>query len=280
MTPSARLRPEQAEALARWFPGADVVADLSWGLTDTVVLHLRHAGADLVLKAAGPENHHIEREITAHEGFTASLAEDGGAARLLRSDRALRMLVTTYLPGVLVEGTAAEWQEDTYRQAGRLLARFHAQGARPAPEHEAAADARALAWLDQPHRIDATTEDRLRAVLTGGDRRTATLVPTHGDWQPRNWLVDGDRVRVIDFGRFDWRPAMTDLARLAAQQLVGRPDLERAFFDGYGDDPRDPAGWRLVRVREAIGTAAWAFQFGDEEFEAQGHRMIRDALAD
>ncbi|MGW6199374.1 phosphotransferase family protein [Kribbella sp. NPDC055110] len=29
----------------------------------------------------------------------------------------------------------------------------------------------------------------------------ATLVPTHGDWQPRNWLVDNGTVRVIDFGR-------------------------------------------------------------------------------
>ena len=190
------------------------------------------------------------------------------------------MLVTAYLPGDLVEGQAAEWVEDTYRQAGVLLARLHGQAARPAPGHEAEADARALAWLDQPHRIDAATVDRLRAVLTTGERPLTTLVPTHGDWQPRNWLLHEGRVRVIDFGRFDWRPAATDLARLAAQQFRGRPGLERAFLDGYGTDPRDPEGWRLIRVREAIGTAAWAYQFGDEEFEQQGHRMIRDALAD
>lgn len=278
MALSSRLRPEQGELLERWFRGAALVADHSWGLTDTTVLHLRHDGNDLVLKAAGPQNHHIEREITAHEGFTTGLAEDGGAARLLRSDRGLRMLVTTYLPGVLVEGTEAEWREDTYRRAGALLARFHAQEARATPGYEEAADAKSLAWLDQPHRIAADTEARLRAELTSGERGATTLVPTHGDWQPRNWLVDGERVRVIDFGRFDWRPAATDLARLASQQLLGRPDLERAFFEGYGEDPRDPAGWRLVRIREAIGTAVWAFQFGDAEFEAQGHRMIRDAL--
>lgn len=280
MSVSLRLSPEQAAALDSWFPGAELVADLSWGLTDTVVLHLRQGGADLVLKAAGPGNHHIGREITAHESATGPLLAAGTAARLLRADRSLRMLVTTYLPGELVEGHAAEWDADTYRQAGAVLARLHGQGSRPAPEHEEAADARALAWLDQPHRIDAATVDQLRTILTTGARPVATLVPTHGDWQPRNWLVDEGRVRVIDFGRFDWRPAATDLARLAAQQFRGRPELERAFLDGYGTDPRDSEGWRLVRVREAIGTAAWAYQFGDEEFEQQGHRMIREALAD
>ena len=30
--------------------------------------------------------------------------------------------------------------------------------------------------------------------------------------------------------------------------------------------------------REAIGTAAWAYQVGDRPFEEQGHRMIAAAL--
>jgi hypothetical protein len=32
-------------------------------------------------------------------------------------------------------------------------------------------------------------------------------------------------------------------------------------------------------VREAIGTTAWAYQVGDELFEAEGHRMIAEALS-
>jgi len=31
-------------------------------------------------------------------------------------------------------------------------------------------------------------------------------------------------------------------------------------------------------VREAIGTAAWAYQVGDSAFEARGIRMINDVL--
>jgi hypothetical protein len=35
----------------------------------------------------------------------------------------------------------------------------------------------------------------------------------------------------------------------------------------------------MLAVHEAIGTAVWAHQVGDERFESQGHRMIADALA-
>lgn len=34
----------------------------------------------------------------------------------------------------------------------------------------------------------------------------------------------------------------------------------------------------MTVVHEAIGTAAWAHQVGDEAFENQGHRMIAEAL--
>ena len=57
------------------------------------------------------------------------------------------------------------------------------------------------------------------------------------------------------------------------------PNLERAFLDGYGTDPRETDAWHRTQVREAIGTAAWAYAVGAEEFEAQGHRMIAEALS-
>lgn len=279
MSLSRLLAPMQERVVRSWFPGAELVADHSWGSTDTVVLHVRDRGRDLVIKAGGPRNHHIDRELRAHQEFTGPLVAGGRAARLLRADRELKVLVTEYLPGDLVEGTDAEWLQETYRQAGEILAELHSQASRLAPEYEADADARALEWLEQPHRIDAETVGRLRAALTAGGRRVTTLVPTHGDWQPRNWLVEDGHVRVIDFGRADWRPAATDLARLAAQQFRGHPELEQAFLAGYGDDPRDPVTWRMILIREAVGTAAYAHRIGDDAFESQGQRMIRDALA-
>lgn len=276
----AALRAEQRAAVEAWFPGATVVADLTWAISARRVLRLRHDGRDVTVKAGDEHDHHMDREIAAHRGFVAALTDRGLAPRLLHADAGLRLLATTWLPGVLVEGTPAEHDPDTYRQAGRALALLHGSARYPGGDHEQRADARALAWLDGPHRIAPDLEARLRAELAH-PVPPRPLVPTHGDWQPRNWVVDEDgRVGVIDLGRADLRPAATDLGRLHVQQLRGRPDLEAAFLEGYGPDPREPVTWRRDRVREAVGTAAWAHLVGDAEFEAVGHRMVADVLAE
>ena len=76
----------------------------------------------------------------------------------------------------------------------------------------------------------------------------------------------------------------SDASRVDQLRPAGRPrlpprsSLEKAFLDGYGPDPREKQAWHRSRVREAISTAAWAYRVGDESFEAQGHRMIADAL--
>lgn len=273
-----RLSATQQAIVRGWLPEYELVADLSWELMGTAVLHLRTPDGELIVKAGGPGNHHIDREIHAHLHFTKPWIERGVAARMLRHDLDRKVMLLDYLPGALVQGTAAEWNADTYRQAGAMLAALHGQAARPDDGYEARMTRKALASLDDSHRIAPETVERLRALLLADEPQPVTLVPTHGDWQPRNWLVDGDTIRVIDLGRADWRPAFTDFARLAVRQLAADPALERAFLDGYGSDPRTPGLWRILLIREAIGTAVWAFMVGDEKFEMEGHRMIADAL--
>lgn len=251
---------------------------MSWHLAQTVVLEADTGRGRVVIKAAGPQDHHLGREITAFAGFTDCLARSGHAARLLHHDRALNLLVLSYLDGALVQGSPAEYDVDTHRQAGRLARTFHGQGQRVDPEWDATAVAKSLAWLDQPHRIEPSTCADLRAALASHRPGPAVVVPTHGDWQPRNWLIGADTVKVIDFGRFAWRPAISDFCRLAAQQWRQNPQLGEAFFAGYGGDPRTPDQWRMAALHEAIGTAVWAHQVGDELFENQGHRMIAEAL--
>ena len=272
------LTAAQQRRVDRWLPGAVVVEDLSWGLVDATVLHVGSDRGEVIVKAGGPDNHHLVREIAGHRGFTGPWLGERRIGRMTHADEGLRLIVLEYLPGVLVEGTAAATDPQTHRQAGRLLALLHGQATRVDPLYEARMDARALEWLDGEHRIPPATEARILEVIAGHDHPPAVLVPTHGDWQPRNWLVHRDRVLVIDLGRADWRPALTDFGRLSAQQWRGRPDLEAAFLDGYGDDPREPDAWRRTLLREAIGTACWAGRVGDEAFEQQGHRMVDDAL--
>lgn len=54
---------------------------------------------------------------------------------------------------------------------------------------------------------------------------------------------------------------------------------QRRLVDGYGGDPRDPDAWARTRVREAVATAAWAHQVGDEAFEREGLALVAEVLA-
>ena len=282
MTTLFDLPPGQHALLESWLPGAVVVADHSWGLVDRHVLELVHDGERYVAKAGGPADGHMDREIRAHREWLAPWTSRGRAPMLVHADLEARLLLTRHLPGRLVEGTPYADRPDAFRQAGVLLALLHDQPVVIDEDYQRREADKALAWLDKPHRIAPSVEARLRDLVASWDTSVATpLVPTHGDWQPRNWLVEDDgTVSVIDFGRADLRPAESDLARLAAQDFRRDPALEAAFLDGYGHDPRSLGSWHRMRVREAIGTAVWAHQVGDEKFEQQGHRMIAEALAD
>lgn len=276
-----RLTAAQRALVDAWLPGAEIVADLSWDQVETVVLDVLHDGRPLIVKAAGDTDHHLGRELDAHEGGYVSVWSRSGHAGSLRfADRAARVMVLDRMPGELAYRTPAGVDPDVHRRAGELLRAFHAQERRPSAGTDAAATRRAIAWLDSSDAIPAAVQDRLRVALAELPPIEDDLVPTHGDWQPRNWLVDGTAVRVIDFGRFAFRPAATDLVRLAAQEWREAPACEAAFLEGYGGDPRHPQHWLLMRLREAIGTACWARQVGDAGFEAQGHRMIADVLAE
>ena len=274
----ANLSPRQRALLNQWLPGASVDREHSWGLVETTVLEMTHAGSRFIAKADGDDDHHIEREIYAHRHWLRPWTSMGRAPALEHGDAEARLLVTKYLPGHLVLGSDAGEDPGTYRQAGELLALFHGQTTVTDADYERRENEKALAWLSGPHRIAASTVEVLRAQIAGWSTPPATLAPTHGDWQPRNWLIHDGIVSVIDFGRAAMRPAPTDFARLAAQEFRRNSDLEAAFLDGYGSDPREKDAWHRTRVREAIGTACWARQVGDEAFEAQGHRMIAEVL--
>lgn len=279
--PTDRQTPsdQQLCLLDRWFPQYRLAQDHSWGLVERAVWQIEHAGDHYVVKAGGADDHHIGREIEAHLHWLAPWTSLGRAPQLVHHDRDANLLVTRWQPGDLVRDVDAVDDPDTYVQAGHLLALLHTQLGEQDPDYEVRANRRSLDWLDQPHRIAADTVQTLRALLRSWPTDPVVVVPTHGDWQPRNWLVHDAVVSVIDFGRAALRPAMTDFTRLAAQEFRREPVLEEAFLSGYGSDPREPAAWQRERVREAIGTAVWAHQVGDEAFERQGHRMISDELS-
>ncbi|HLU44906.1 MAG TPA: aminoglycoside phosphotransferase family protein [Natronosporangium sp.] len=273
-----KLSPRQQQLLAQWLPGAIVERDHSWGLVQSTVLEATWGGSRFIVKAGGEQNHHLARELHAHHHWLRPWTSRGRAPVLVHGDLEAKLLVTTYLPGELVRESDHLDDPSVYRQAGALLAELHSQLVVTDDDYEQRENARALAWLNGPHRIEPDIVERLRAEIATWPISPAAVVPTHGDWHPRNWLIHDGVVYAIDFGRAALRAAATDFARLASREFRRNPDLERAFLEGYGTDPRQPEVWRRIRVREAIGTAAWAYQVGDEQFEAHGHRMLAEVL--
>ncbi len=274
------LTSRQRELIARWLPDAHLVAEHSWQLVGTTVLELAGPSGRVIVKAGDAQDHHIARELRAHRTWLGVWTRTGRAPLLLHAEDAAKLLVTRYLPGRLVEGDPAQDAPGTYRQAGRLLADFHGQHRELAADWTTRLRDRVLGWLAGPHRIPAPAVRALRAEITRWeDGEDVTLVPTHGDWQPRNWLIDEGEVRVIDLGRFDLRPAVEDFARLARQDFERDPRLEAAFLEGYGADPREPALWRRTLVTEAVSTAAWSHRVGAGSFEQVGLRQIERLLA-
>jgi hypothetical protein len=88
-------------------------------------------------------------------------------------------------------------------------------------------------------------------------------------------LHDGE-VRLIDFGRTQWRPWTSDVVRLKHQQFVVHPELEAALKAGLDRelDSADEAALRLEEIQQAVSTVAWAHGLGDPVFEEHGRRMI------
>lgn len=254
-----------------------MLVEHTWRHDDVTVLEVGHGGETYVVKAAPAGDTHIGREVAAHRSWL--MPWTGRAPRLHAADPGANMLVTTRLPGGFVAGTAAEGDPEVYRQAGELLAAFHAQASVEDETYEQQLDERVLTWLEHDHAIDAETEKRIRAQIGSWDLPPTRLVPTHGDWQPRAWGLHDGVVHVVDLGRFEFRPAIADLVRLSALQLADDEAIDAAFVSGYGSDPRQSHEWHRDQLRQGASAAVWAHRMGSTEVEAHAHQQIREALA-
>jgi hypothetical protein len=128
-------------------------------------------------------------------------------------------------------------------------------------------DARDLAW--------ALERFRPEEVLRGVAR-----VACCGDFQPRNWMIDRS-AGTPGLGVFDFEHSRGDLRVLGIVKLwddawVGRPDLEAAFWEGYGRTLATEEHAQLLQacLLHAIGTIVWARRHGDENYERHGRRVL------
>lgn len=255
----------------------EVVADLSWPHGESKVLHVSGAdGQQWIIKQCRQQLH-FDRECNAFREWVPALGHR--APRLISCAPSSRTLILTFVAGDIV---TADWPS-AHAQAGALIRKFHeAVPARPDPGFAQRMYERLETTLATAGRL-FSPEDIAFVRQQVADLRTireVSLVPTHQDNQPRNWLIDEtNTLTLIDFGLSTWDVWVRDLIRLHYWDWQGRPDLAEAFLDGYGR-VLTTVDQRLLRALGALTglrTVVWAFEHGDDVFAERGRHAIRIA---
>lgn len=212
----------------------------------------------------------------------------------------VRALVLRRLPGeALVTGGVGEAVERAaHRRAGSFLRALHAlpdPDRDPLPLREAV-ERRYAAWLARVSpRLTAQDAAQMRALgerlrADAGLFARARRVPCHRDFTPSNWLIDGphedgqisrlERFFVVDFEHAQLDTPLLDLVKLWTAVWGDRPDLEAAFFAGYGRSLQadERVELQVLAAMHAMATVAWAHDHADAAFAQLGARALRRVL--
>ncbi|MGJ9453709.1 aminoglycoside phosphotransferase family protein [Actinotignum sp. GS-2025c] len=296
-------------------PDAARVRDLSWPERESTVLHLSGPGVSWILKTAGNTAYSVGREARAR-AWTGTLEARGTVARLLWYDDAAPLAILDYLPGCDVLGSPWELSPRVHYQAGAALALLHGAGARLDHGFAKGALTRTRARIAEIRALApggalpaASPKGISPADFTGGplpatspegippaafDEKLAeaedflasyqpgsvVVHPTHGDWQARNWLWDepAGQLRVIDFGRFGWRPAAADFLELH-ELWQAHPELDEAAARGYREAGGNwPAGSEVGGASGKPSTGSGKPGAGSGAYEANGESDIERLL--
>ncbi|WP_354639988.1 aminoglycoside phosphotransferase family protein [Kitasatospora camelliae] len=228
------------------------------------------------------------REVHAYQHATAALPP-GRVAALHAHDADALLVVTGAVDGTALRHTplTARQRPEAYRQAGKLLRKLHDQ---PLPDVASPGDERDVPWPQERERalnlareVGLGIEDlALLDTAMAVPPPVLPLVVCHGDFSPRNWIVDttsgdGMLVRLIDFERSQVEEAVRrDLMRIVYQITAHQPELREAFFDGYGRTLTDAeqAGCRAYAAIDCPSALRWATKHRDDEIQRYGLTML------
>jgi len=107
---------------------------------------------------------------------------------------------------------------------------------------------------------------------------SAPVTFTHGDYQPRNWLLTaaGELV-VLDFEHAMLGPRYRDFARLEYYFFpAADPALRTAFYSGYGRLPSasEIDALKLRRRYHAASVISWARRHAAPDYEQIGWKLL------
>ncbi|MEU7354317.1 phosphotransferase [Streptomyces albidoflavus] len=253
--------------------------DVSWARAESRVWKADGAeGGTWYVKIHQNDRFH-RREVTALRGWVPGLGP--AAPRLVAADPTQRAVVLTAVGGRSLHGAvhSPEQQRLVFHHIGQLAAAIHTS----APSRPAAGPL-PLEKLDRhlnaarPH-LAPGDEEFIRVTAKTASTLPAApdVVPTHGDFQPRNlrWDTATGSLYVIDFERAEWGLAVRDFVRLS-DTWHGRPDLLQAVMDGYGRPftPEEEAQLTILSVLDSVSGISYGAAHGDPELVERGLRAL------
>lgn len=208
---------------------------------------------DFVLRAPGASSQrYLSRAQEFHNAAVA--AELGIAPALLHADAATGVMLQPFLADARALAPEDFAVPEIAAKIGALLGRLHRSGRVFQGEMQAFPiidTYLALAADDRLRRL----RDRCAPIRAALEAHPATLVPSHIDPNPANFLLRADGTLLL----IDWEyAAMCDPAwDNAAIVMDGRID-QAAFAAGYGAQPSESRLW-LMRAALHLVAGSWTF---------------------
>lgn len=241
---------------------------------------------------------HWQSETHAYERWAPAFGAHAPRLLAVRDEEPLALLIGE-LPGTVLEERQLPPRQEraVWRSAGEALAALHnlptgdsfgpcgrdgASLGEPVRSAEAYVGRELDRWLELglPRGFlsgeQLATAEAARALILAfaGERPTAC----HRDYCPANWLVtdEGAWSGVIDFEFAYWDVRVADFSRYPNWDWIGRPDLAKAFFTGYGRPlaAREEQQLLFAHVLYAVGAIVWGKDTGYLGYAGDGERAL------
>jgi Phosphotransferase enzyme family len=208
------------------------LADRSWPDGKSSVHQVRDGdGSSWFIKHHG-DREWYSTEVAAYRRWVPLL---GNRAPVLHAHN--DSLCTIIVSALHASGPQSWRDDDVRRDAGVALRTLHgAESFGPWEDIAGAKQAELERWSGRGVGLlsDAELEIAKRSVTTLAELPAPERVPCHGDYTPRNWIIDNRRVRVIDFEETQPDAWMSDIGRMTIGFWPGQSHLTDAVLDGYG----------------------------------------------
>jgi hypothetical protein len=215
-------------------------------------------------------------ELSAYRRWVPALADRGPV--LFAHDDSLLVLVVSALHA---SGTQDWHDHNVCYDAGSVLRRLHdGESFGPWDDIAAAKQAEVQKWARRGQGILTPTElDFAMTCASALDTLPKPArVPCHRDYTPRNWIIDGGRVQVIDFEEMSPDAWLTDIGRTRFGFWRDETHLTDVVLDGYGhclsDD--EAAVMTFLFVVTAVRFIVLGAELGKHNLVTRTHEVLDD----